>query len=464
MRSITTIIRGLYNKPALVSEEYANNVFTALENKDLTFFGKDLVGKGELQDKDITVTELSEHITSGSNAPTTETAPKKAVLLEIEGALTHKRQLSHSGMSSYQGMKIAFKSLLSDPSITHWVMDMSSQGGMAYQCFETARYIRKLADDNDITLIAYVNEQASSAGYALTAVAHEVISNPMSSIGSIGVVVTLRNDLPKELAEGKERIFITYGSEKRPFTAEGNIKKEKLEEIQAEVDVLGKDFDKHVATYREELSEADVKKLGARSFSADKALELGLIDKIMEREDFLSYVSSLLVAPTTTTSKESENLSGNNDTLAELEAKLSVLEANNEKLEANLKAVTDTNSTLSSQNEKMTEFMTKLADDQATAKKTKLVATLSEFSFVEDSEKMATVLLSVDTEGKDLILASFNSAAVASKEALSKANEDKSNADLFSLTSTGVNSELADMGDFSAEVDKILENKHGGKG
>jgi len=451
MRSTTAIVRALYNKPALVSEDYADAVFAALENKDLSFFGNEI----EVEHKEIAVTELrSQVVEAGSVDSEDLRAANKAVLLEIEGALTYKQQLSHSGMSSYRGMKTTFNSLLSDPSITTWVMDLSTQGGMAYQCFETARYIRKLADDNDKTLIAYVDGQAASAGYALAAVAHEVISNPMSSIGSIGVVVTLKNDLPKELAEGKERIFITYGSEKRPFTETGNIKKEKLAEIQADVDALGKEFDGHVASFRD-MSEADVKKLGARSFSADKALELGLIDKVMEREEFLSYVSSLLEVPKPTTSKESENLSDQNDMLKELSAKLEVLEATNTKLAAN-------NTTLSDQNEKLSGVLTKLAEDQAVAKHNKLVATLSEFSFVEDSDAMAKVLSSVDEDSREVLMTSFNSAQTAATKAEAEAKDKADNKDMFELTSVGVGEDLAELSDIDKEVDKILNAKHEG--
>ena len=56
----------------------------------------------------------------------------------------------------------------------------------------------------------------------LGAAAHEIIANPESEAGSIGVVISLQNNNKQLEKEGIERTFITAGSEKVPFEEDGS--------------------------------------------------------------------------------------------------------------------------------------------------------------------------------------------------------------------------------------------------
>ena len=444
-----TLLRALYKKPALVSLDYAESAIEALENKELNFFGSELEGG---------VKPISLYDVSADEAmPEEPQRRKRAAILEIEGALTYKRQLSHSSLSSYAGIKDAIKNLATDDKYSTWVLDLSTPGGMAYQCFETARFIRDTADRHGKRLIAYVDGQACSAGYALASVAHEIISNPMSDVGSIGVVVAINNELPKEIADGKQILFITSAKDKVPFDKKGNIKQEKIDKIQEDVNKISLQFAEHVSTYRD-MSTEDVLKLNADSFNADKALELGLVDKLMEKEDFFSYLSSILKTEDNTTSEESKNLSDQNVTLQELQTQLKNLEATNKQLAG-------VNKELSDKNEKMSTVLSKIAEEQATAKYKQLVAKLQSFSFIEDSEAMAKALSNIDEADKGLVMSAFDA---ASKELVEKREKEAAATDsddiMFESLALNAGEELADMSDLSSAIDQLLTNKVEDKG
>ena len=178
---------------------------------------------------------------------------------------------------------------MAEAGIKTVVMDLDSGGGQGYGAFECANELRKLCDDNGIKLFAYNDGCMASACYALGCVADEVISNPYADSGSIGVLVALVNDSKAMDQAGLARTFITAGASKVPFEADGSWREGFLADIQSKVDALYEDFVSHVCTHTG-LSAEVVKGTEAKMFSANEALSLGLINKIMTRAEFVSYV------------------------------------------------------------------------------------------------------------------------------------------------------------------------------
>lgn len=201
---------------------------------------------------------------------------------------------------SYQGLISDFQTL-ADAGASTIVLDCDSGGGEASHVFETAQIFRSIADQYEIKLIGYVDTLAASACYALVSVCDEIIANGDASLGSIGVVVCLVNPNRALKAAGYDRTFITAGDSKVPFDNNGDWKEGFLESIQQSVDELYQTFTEFVATNRN-LSVDAVKSTEANVYSAKKALELGLADKVMTREEFFTYLKSG-IKPTTTSTK-----------------------------------------------------------------------------------------------------------------------------------------------------------------
>lgn len=246
-------------------------------------------------------------------------------IMNIDGPLSYK-PITIFGMdcggANYQAMKADFKYLVEQVGSKVVALNISSGGGEAYQCFATARYMRELADTNGVRIVSFVDGLAASAAYALAVSADEIIVAEGSEVGSIGVLVRLMNDSKALEKEGYERTFVTAGKEKIPFAADGSFRPEFLADIQEKVDTLYNEFTGFVAE-RRNLSVESVVATEAKTFTPEKAMQLGLIDKVMTVEGFYEYLADL---------SASQNIPERNNGNAHPLANLNVTEPNEETL------------------------------------------------------------------------------------------------------------------------------------
>lgn len=213
-------------------------------------------------------------------------------VLNIDGPLSYKPVTMMGfdcGGASYQQIKEDFTYLV-DSGAKTIAFSVSSGGGEAFQMMPTANYMRKLATENDVRIITYVDGLSASAAYGLSVIADELIMAPSSEVGSVGVLVRLMNDSKALEKEGYERTFISAGDDKIPFDANGSFRKEFLEDIQGKVDTLYEEFTGFVAEHRN-LSVEAVKSTQARTFLPKEAIELGLADRVMTLEEFYTHLA-----------------------------------------------------------------------------------------------------------------------------------------------------------------------------
>lgn len=212
-------------------------------------------------------------------------------IINIHGSLTNKPVESMCGATgtSYAGLLNQMTELIGAGCKTI-VLDVDSGGGEAFNCFQTASALRKMADDNGVYLISYVQSMAASAAYALAVCADEVVCHPQGMVGSVGVLVALWNDSKALEKEGYQRSFVTAGANKIPFDADGGFRAGFIEEIQANVDELYSQFCEHVSSFTG-LSVEAVKATEASVFSGPTALSMGMVNSIMTNEAFAEYLT-----------------------------------------------------------------------------------------------------------------------------------------------------------------------------
>lgn len=367
--------------------------------------------------------------------------------LSIEGVITAKP----TGWEAFCG-GTNYEQLIAD--MDHFVkegvktvfMSVDSGGGAAHRCMETARLIRRKADDNGIKLVAYVDGDAGSAAYALSSVAHELISNPTSKVGSIGCVISLINDSKKLEKEGYKRIFLASTKGKVPLDDEGEFKEDFLSSLQEDVSVMHQTFVDHVSAYRG-IEKDDIESMHSQMFRSDVALESGLIDKVMETEDFYNYLATGATSDDSlvTETLETQNKSGvvMTDTKTEVEA---VDTAPEQSL--------DVNAQLAAMQEKMDALMEQnvLLAEQAKAdleaKQEALAAKEAELKAIKlaefESEASAWTFANVDT-------ASYAEHALGGNVPLSMFQEAMKNAATALDTSAGME-ELGASDDVEADL------------
>lgn len=215
-------------------------------------------------------------------------------VLRVEGPTTYKKTgwEAYCGGCSYQGLLEQMDEIVANREVTKILMLVDSGGGEAYRAFQCSRDLRKKADAAGIKIYAYVDGMAASAGYALASAAHEVIMNPDAECGSIGVVIRLANNNKKLEEDGITVKYITAGASKVPFDENGEYRPDFISDLQTKVDSLYGEFVNHVASMRGISSEV-VTSTDAKMFSSTDCLRLGLVDKVMEGEEFYTYLSEV---------------------------------------------------------------------------------------------------------------------------------------------------------------------------
>ena len=159
------------------------------------------------------------------------------------------------------------------------VLRLDSPGGEVAGCFEAVRSLRAMARDAGKPLVAYVDELACSAAYALACAADEVVLPDTGLVGSIGVIMTVESYAEALAAEGVSVALITSGEAKADGHPAVALSDDARARLQADVDQLAQVFAGEVAAARP-LDAKAVLALDARTFLGASAVSAGLADHV----------------------------------------------------------------------------------------------------------------------------------------------------------------------------------------
>jgi signal peptide peptidase SppA len=179
---------------------------------------------------------------------------------------------------------------------------INSPGGSPVQSHLIFRRIRELAEEKKRRVIAFVEDVAASGGYMIACAADEIIADPHSIVGSIGVVGSSFG-FDKMIAKlGIERRLYTAGDHKAmldPFLPERPDDVERLKKLQQEIH---EDFIALVKSRRGgKLAGPENDLFSGEYWTGRRGIELGLVDSIGEvrstlRDRFGDKVITPLIA------------------------------------------------------------------------------------------------------------------------------------------------------------------------
>lgn len=195
-----------------------------------------------------------------------------------------------SGGTSAERIGAQVRQFAGDPNIGTILFDVDSPGGTVPGVQETAAAIFEARSSKRI--VAHVNDLAASAAYWMASQAHEIISTPSGSVGSIGVFAA-HQDVSKALAaEGIDVTLISAGKYKVEGSPFAPLSKEAKQFMQDRVDDAYGQFVKDVARGRG-VSVGDVRNgYGeGRALVAKDAMKAGMIDGIGTLEETLAKLS-----------------------------------------------------------------------------------------------------------------------------------------------------------------------------
>jgi len=159
------------------------------------------------------------------------------------------------------------------------VLSINSPGGSPVQSSLIGARIRRLADEKEIPVYAFVEDVAASGGYWLAAAADEIYADESSILGSIGVISAGFGAHVFLNRQGLERRVHTAGKSKSmldPFQKE---KPEDVERLKSLLGQIHQNFIAHVKTRRgDRLADQDL--FTGEIWVGQSAIDVGLIDGI----------------------------------------------------------------------------------------------------------------------------------------------------------------------------------------
>jgi len=162
-------------------------------------------------------------------------------------------------------------------------LSINSPGGSPVQSALIAQRIRLLAAEKKLPVIAFIEDVAASGGYWLACAADEVIADPSSIVGSIGVISAGFGFQDLIARIGVERRVHTSGERKSMLDSFRPEKEEdvaRLKALQAEIHEGFKDW---VRQRRNGKLKGDEAALFSGEFwTGRRGLELGLVDSLGE--------------------------------------------------------------------------------------------------------------------------------------------------------------------------------------
>ena len=169
------------------------------------------------------------------------------------------------------------------------LLNINSPGGTPVQSDLVSAYIKEKAAQHNVPVLVFVEDLAASGGYWLACTGSEIFAARCSIVGSIGVI---------SQGFGFHQLIERYGIERRTYTAGENksindpfepVKEKDVEIIKNMQSKIHKEFIEHVKASRGEKLKGDEKLLFNGEFwTAETALELGLIDGIDHMESYIT--------------------------------------------------------------------------------------------------------------------------------------------------------------------------------
>jgi serine protease SohB len=165
---------------------------------------------------------------------------------------------------------------------------INSPGGSPAQSHLIFQRIRQLSAEKKLPVLAFIEDVGASGGYMLACSADEIVADPYSIVGSIGVVSGSFGFEKLIDKLGIERRLYTSGERKAmldPFLPEKPEDVKRLKAIQKDI------HERFIVLVKErrgaKLNGADKTLFSGEFWTATNALDLGLIDNIGDLRSFL---------------------------------------------------------------------------------------------------------------------------------------------------------------------------------
>lgn len=198
-----------------------------------------------------------------------------------------------SGLTSYGSLDSLFSQAYADPDVRGILEWYDTPGGEVAGLF--ALSAKLMAERGGKPTLAYIDEQALSAGYLLASTADEIWMPSTGLAGSIGSIFMHREQSARNAAQGYVYTLIRSGAHKAAGNPHEPLDGEALAWFQAEADRLRLMFADHVDGARG-IEPGSALATEARVFSGPSAIEHGLANNIGSLAEAIAHLESSITS------------------------------------------------------------------------------------------------------------------------------------------------------------------------
>lgn len=209
-------------------------------------------------------------------------------IISIDGPLMQRGGWWFDG---YQSIRERFGKALDDRAVTAVVLKINSPGGVCAGCFSAARSMRAMKAEAGKPVLAYADESAYSAAYAMACIADEIYLPAEGGVGSVGVIGTLEDWTAFNERVGLKVSVITSGDYKADGHPDVKLTTDVVARYQTRINQLARAFAELVGAARGMTPDA-VLKLEAACLYGEGAVKAGLADGVATFEETVANANA----------------------------------------------------------------------------------------------------------------------------------------------------------------------------
>lgn len=217
---------------------------------------------------------------------TATSAADNVAVIGIRGVIGKRLSMMEAacGGVDIEAVERAFDMANADSNISRIVLHIDSPGGTVTGVPELAE---KIYSKKRKPVMAFSDTKVASAAYYLASAADEIVVTPTAIVGSIGVVLQVRETLNAEAADGRTRLRVFRSGADKAAGVDGPISPEQAAAFQAQVDKLGAMFRADVTKARPSVT---AESMTGMTWFGEEAVGRHLADRMVQ--NFAEALSS----------------------------------------------------------------------------------------------------------------------------------------------------------------------------
>ena len=208
--------------------------------------------------------------------------PDEIAVITINGAVTYDSSNSTRIYTSASQIENALNEANSNPNVKAIVLDINSKGGSQVACEDIADNIKKSSKP----VVAYIGDNGLDESYLMASSADAIVASPSSSVGGIGLSFIDSNKYSKTKLTG------VYNEDYLKLKKSNESNPDNLLNGQKMIDQDYTQFIKAIAENRDLKPNYLAKLAHGKRYNGNEAKNLGLIDKIGNKNNAIELAAS----------------------------------------------------------------------------------------------------------------------------------------------------------------------------